>query len=154
MRGRATGKAAYETHKKVVLLHATNGIEDTRKLRYEHLMAFTKIMSVLAPTYRKTPKERDMMLAEIVEAAEAAGRKQGLSAATIKRNLRSLGQFINHARSERLSLDPLWTHAMCAASSRPRLAGLPEHGAPDPVRRSRHQGRALLIATDGRRYRR
>nr|WP_175479870.1 site-specific integrase [Paracoccus homiensis] len=106
-RGRATDKTAYQIRKTAELLHEATGIEDIRKLRQEHLMAFSNIMHALPPTYRKTPKERDMTLPQIIEAAETAGRKQGLSAATINRNLGFVGQLIKHARSEGLSLDPL-----------------------------------------------
>ncbi|WP_022706884.1 site-specific integrase [Paracoccus zeaxanthinifaciens] len=106
-RGRVTDKTAYQIRKTAELLHEATGIEDIRKLRQEHLMAFSNIMHALPPTYRKTPKERDMTLPQIIEAAETAGRKQGLSAATINRNLGFVGQLIKHARSEGLSLDPL-----------------------------------------------
>ena len=106
-RGRVTDKTAYQIRKTAELLREATGVADIRMLRQEHLMTFSNIMHALPPTYRKTPKEREMNLQQIIAAAEAAGGKQGFAAATINRNLGFVGQIIKHARSEGIPLDPL-----------------------------------------------
>ena len=64
-------------------------------------------MAQLPPTYRKSAKERDMSLAEIIASAAAREAAVGLSVATVNRNLGFIDQLIRQARSEGIRTEKL-----------------------------------------------
>lgn len=73
-------------------------LTDIRELRQAHVAKFVDVLNQLPSTYRKSPKDRDKPLAQIL--AEASGKSTGLSATTISRNLDYLGQLLTKAKSE------------------------------------------------------
>lgn len=73
-------------------------LRDIRDLRQAHIAKFVDVLSALPPTYRKSPKDREKTLHQILQ--DASGKPVGLSATTIGRNLDYLGQLLTKARSE------------------------------------------------------
>ncbi|WP_417809488.1 DUF6538 domain-containing protein [Thioclava sp.] len=80
------------------LFAEATGLRDIRDLRQAHISKFVDILSALPATYRKSPKDRDKPLRQIL--AESANTSTGLSTTTISRNLDYLGQLLTKARSE------------------------------------------------------
>lgn len=74
------------------------GVTDIRDLRQAHVSKFVDVLNALPVSYRKSPKDREKPLRQIL--AEATGKAAGLSATTIGRNLDYLGQILTKARSE------------------------------------------------------
>ncbi len=80
------------------LFAEATGITDIRDLRQAHVSKFVDVLHALPVSYRKSPKDRDKPLRQIL--SEAKGKATGLSATTIGRNLDYLGQLLTKARSE------------------------------------------------------
>lgn len=99
-RGRATEKTAYQIRNTAALLIEATGITDVRHLKQSDMAVFCKMMSRLPPTYRKSAKERDMPLADIVARAAEKSGKIGLAPGTVNRNLGFIMQLVTHAKAE------------------------------------------------------
>lgn len=104
-REKATQKTAYQIRNTAALFVEAAGIADIREMRQSDLARFCDTMAQLPPTYRKSSKEKNMPLSEIIAAAAAREAKVGLSPATVNRNLGFIGQLIKQARSEGIELD-------------------------------------------------
>lgn len=83
-----------------LLFEEATGVSDIRKLRQVHIARFVDVLNALPITYRKSPKDRQRTLTQILAEAEAQGLKRGLSATTVNRNLDYLGQLLTKARGE------------------------------------------------------
>lgn len=111
--GRVTDRTAHQIEATARLFIEATGIRDVREVTQAHLARFVEIMGQLPPLYRKSAVERSMTLGQIITAARRAGKPQGLSPATVNRNLGFLGQILKHARlqgievSDRLDLTNL-----------------------------------------------
>lgn len=109
-RDRVTDRAAHQIEATAKLFIEATGIRDVREVTQAHLASFVDLMAQLPPLYRKSAAERTMTLGQIIATARRAGMPQGLSPATVNRNLRFLGQIHKHARlqetevSDRLDL--------------------------------------------------
>ena len=112
-RGRVTDRTAHQIEATARLFIEATGIRDVREVTQAHLARFVEVMAQLPPLYRKSAAERSMTLGQIIAAARRAGKPQGLSPATVNRNLGFLGQILKHARlqgievSDRLDLTNL-----------------------------------------------
>jgi integrase len=80
------------------LFAEATGLADIPELQQAHVAKFVDFLHQLPATYRKSPKDRDKPLSQIL--AEASGKSTGLSATTISRNLDYLGQLLTRAKSE------------------------------------------------------
>lgn len=80
------------------LFAEATGVTDIRDLRQAHVAKFVDVLHQLPATYRKSPKDRDKPLSQIL--AEASGKGASLSTTTISRNLDYLGQLLTKAKSE------------------------------------------------------
>ena len=79
---------------------ATGG-SDIRNLRQTHVAQFVDVLRMLPKTYRKSPKDKDKSLRQILEEAKAKPAGEiGLSDATIHRNLNYIGQLLTKGASE------------------------------------------------------
>lgn len=103
--GRANDKTRAQIAKTAALFAEATGIDDVRRVRQGHLADFVDVLRSLPPTYRKSPAERDMTLAEIIEAAAVRGAKVGLAPATINRTLTQLHQIFDAADAEGISVN-------------------------------------------------
>lgn len=106
-RGKATDTTAYQIRNTAALLVEATAVSDIRRLRQADLARFCDTMAQLPPTYRKSSKEKNMPLSEIIAAASAREAEVGLAPATVNRNLGFIGQMLKQARSEGIALDPL-----------------------------------------------
>ncbi|WP_376873377.1 DUF6538 domain-containing protein [Albirhodobacter sp. R86504] len=81
------------------LFREITGVQDMRLLRQHHLAAFVDVMEQLPQSYRKSPKDRNKPIRQIV--ADAKGPEvRRLSVTTINCNLDYLGQLFTKARAE------------------------------------------------------
>lgn len=112
-RGRVTDRTAHQIEATARLFIEATGIRDVREVTQAHLARFVEVLSQLPPLYRKSTAERSMTLGQIIATARRAGKPQGLSPATVNRNLGFLGQILKHTRlqgievSDRLDLTNL-----------------------------------------------
>lgn len=89
----------------VRLFTEASGITDIREFRQGHLARFVEMLRVLPKTYRKSPKDRNKSLAEILQdGRKLPANKKGMSESTINRNLGYLQQFFRQGRSEGLEV--------------------------------------------------
>lgn len=83
------------------LFAEATGVSDLRSLRQTHLAQFVDVLRILPQSYRKSPKDKDKSLSQILQEAKAKPADQlGLSDTTINRNLNYLGQLFTKATSE------------------------------------------------------
>ncbi|QPM89659.1 site-specific integrase [Pseudooceanicola algae] len=81
------------------LFREITGVQDMRQLRQHHLAVFVDVLEQLPQSYRKSPKDRNKPIRQII--ADARGREdRRLSVTTINRNLDYLGQLFTKARAE------------------------------------------------------
>ncbi|MBD9528187.1 hypothetical protein [Paracoccus sp. PAR01] len=104
-RGLATDKTAYQIRNTASLLVEATGVGDIRHLKQSDLARFCEVMAQLPPTYRKSAREKDMPLEDIIAAAVARGAECGLAPGTVNRNLGFVGQLLKQARSEGIEID-------------------------------------------------
>ena len=77
------------------------GITDIRALRQGHVARFIEMLRSLPKSYRKSPKDREKTLIQILADGQGLpADKIGMSEATINRNLGYIGQIVRCARSE------------------------------------------------------
>lgn len=74
------------------------GITDIRDLNQSHLAHFVDLLHELPATYRKSPKDREKTLRQIIKDAPKDAKR--LSESTINRNLDHVGQLLTKAKSE------------------------------------------------------
>ncbi|OYU37598.1 MAG: hypothetical protein CFE33_19950 [Pseudorhodobacter sp. PARRP1] len=83
------------------LFAEATGVADIRNLRQTHLAQFVDVLRTLPQSYRKSTKDKDKSLKQILNEAKAKPTNQiGLSDATINRNLNYLGQLFTKGASE------------------------------------------------------
>lgn len=77
------------------------GVADIRALRQGHVARFIEMLRSLPKSYRKSPKDREKTLTQILaDGRNLPADKVGMSEATINRNLGYIGQIVRRARSE------------------------------------------------------
>lgn len=74
------------------------GVSDIRELNQSHLAQFVELLHALPATYRKSPKDREKSLEQIIKDAPKDAKR--LSETTINRNLDHIGQLLTRAKSE------------------------------------------------------
>jgi hypothetical protein len=83
------------------ILQQITGISDVRNLNHRHCARFRDSHHKLPKSWGKSPKDRDLTVPQIIEAAaHLPAEKRGLSAATINRNLGLLKQLLDRAESD------------------------------------------------------
>ncbi|AJY46185.1 hypothetical protein TM49_11675 [Martelella endophytica] len=83
------------------------GVQKIQELRQHHFARYVDTLGELPTTYRKSPRDRDRPLIEILEEArDLPDDKKGMSASTLNRNLTFLGMLLQKARSEGHDVDP------------------------------------------------
>lgn len=83
------------------ILQQVTGISDIRNLNHRHCARFRDSHYKLPKSWGKSPKDRDLTVPQIIEAAaDLPAEKRGLSAATINRNLGLLKQLLDRAESD------------------------------------------------------
>lgn len=103
--GRANAKTLTQMRAVVDLFCEITGVDDIRDLHQRHLAYFVATLDKLPPAYRRSVKERDKPISEIIAEAEASGASVGLSVATINRNIVHLGKVVKAARAEGITVD-------------------------------------------------
>lgn len=84
----------------MLFVEATS-VTDIRALRQGHVARFIEMLRALPKSYRKSPKDREKTLAQILADGQGLpADKIGMSEATINRNLGYIGQIIRRAKSE------------------------------------------------------
>ena len=83
------------------------GVQKVQELRQHHFARYVDTLGELPKTYRKSPRDRNRPLIEILEEArDLPDDKKGMSASTLNRNLTFLGMLLQKARSEGHDVDP------------------------------------------------
>lgn len=89
------------------LFTCLTGISDIRTLRQHQVKAFRADLSRMPKSWGKSPKDRNATRDQIMKRAQSLpADKVGLSVGTINRHLEHLGQIVEWALDEGLSLDP------------------------------------------------
>lgn len=104
--GRASDKTIEQCAGIAALFVELIGIEDVRAIRQTHIADFVDGMDRIPPVYRRSAAEQQKPISQIIEEAEAARVKTGLSSATINRNLIQMAKILGYAKSQGLKIDP------------------------------------------------
>lgn len=77
------------------------GVDDVTDLRQGHIAKYVDTLAELPKSYRKSPKDREKSISEILtDAKSLPAEKKGLAINTINRNLTFVSDVIKRARSE------------------------------------------------------
>ncbi|EYD72167.1 hypothetical protein [Limimaricola hongkongensis] len=83
------------------ILQQVTDIRDVRDLNHRHCARFRDSHHKLPKSWGKSPKDRELTVPQIIEAAtHLPAEKKGLSAATINRNIGLLKQLLDRAESD------------------------------------------------------
>lgn len=104
--GRATDKTIEQCAGIAALFVEITGISDVCAIRQRHIADFVDAMDKLPPVYRRSTKDREKPIADIIADAKRSEAKTGLSSATINRNLVQLGKILAYAKSQDLPVNP------------------------------------------------
>lgn len=97
----ATEKSCRQLEQVFSLFHEITEIGDVRNLRQHHLSLYIDTLAELPKSYRKSPKDREKSIGEILtDASSLPEDRKGLADNTVIRNLTFVSKMLKRAKSE------------------------------------------------------